>query len=61
MYPGQSRVAHVPVADRRQEFVATVESVLPYLNAHAERLALYLALATFWGVVLYVALTSTLS
>ena len=51
-----SRVAHLHVVDRRNEFLAMVENALPGLNQRAEELTLYLLVTAFWGLILYFAL-----
>lgn len=56
---GRTATRVVPHA-RRDEFVAAVEGVLPQVATRLEGAALYAMVAAFWGLVLYVALTSGL-
>lgn len=49
-----SSITHLPAADRRQEFVAVLEVVVSQVGAQLESLALYVMVAAFWGVVLFV-------
>lgn len=51
-------VAHSLPLDRRDEFVAVLEAVVPALAARLETLALHAVVAAFWGVVLFVALSA---
>jgi hypothetical protein len=60
MPPASGRATHAAYGDRRAEFVAVVERVLPELGDRVEGLALYALVCVFWGVVLYVAMTTAL-
>jgi hypothetical protein len=51
-------VTHSLHLDRREEFTAVLEAVLPSMAARLEALALYAMVAAFWGVVVFVALTA---
>jgi hypothetical protein len=45
----------------RREYLASIlEHSLPRLNAYAETAGLYLLAATFWGIVLFLALVDAL-
>jgi hypothetical protein len=49
---------HLLHGDRRGEFVAVVETLLPEAARRAESAALFAMVATFWGAVMYFALVT---
>lgn len=42
--------------DRREEFVGTVATVLPYAASALESVAMYIAVAAFWGAIAFLAM-----
>jgi hypothetical protein len=61
MHSSDSRsLTHALLLDRRTEVAAALETVLPPFAARLEALALYAMVAAFWGVVLFVALSTFL-
>jgi hypothetical protein len=55
-----SRLAPVSIVARRAELTGLFDNALPQLSEYGETAALFLVVCAFWGLVLYVALTSAL-
>ncbi len=54
--PGGRSTTQVILHDRRDEFVAALDALAPSMLAHVETAALYVMVAAFWGVILFMAL-----
>ena len=55
MRTGHHKTAHYASNYQRDAFVGVVESVLSRLRVDTESLALYLAVVTLWGIIIYAA------
>ena len=60
MHHAHSRTDPATTHIRREYLAAILEHSLPRLNTYAENIGLYLLAATFWGVVLFLALIDAL-
>lgn len=54
---GTGRI-HLASGDRRDEFVAVVNAVLPHVTRCVEQWASLALVATLWGVIAYLALVT---
>lgn len=55
------RTARVATQTRSHELTSVLEASLPRIQESIEQVGLYLLLAAFWGLIIFLALIATLS